>query len=114
MVTQHGRVFARPANRQATLDYQILCDLIRAKTRQVDAPDAVQAVQVSDRERQLVIGLLRADPTSYLSVYPKFAPFLGTDLTLGPTPDTSITGSRSYTRANFLYYAGVVQPGIYR
>jgi acetamidase/formamidase len=46
--------------------------------------------------------------------YPKFAPFLGTDLTLGPTPDTSIMGNRSYTRANFRYYAGVVQPGVYR
>jgi Animal haem peroxidase len=63
---------------------------------------------------ETLIGLLRADPTSYLSVYPRFTPFLGTDLTLGPTPDTSITGNRGYTRANFLYYAGVVQPGIYR
>lgn len=61
-----------------------------------------------------LIGLLRADPTSYLSVYPKFTPFLGTDLALGPTPDPSINGNRSYTRANFLYYAGVIQPGIYR
>jgi hypothetical protein len=25
-----------------------------------------------------------------------------------------ITGNRSYTRAHFLYYAGVVQPGTYR
>jgi hypothetical protein len=63
---------------------------------------------------ETLIGLLRADPTSYLSVYPKFTPFLGTDLVLGPTPDPSITGNRSYTRANFLYYAGVAQPGIYR
>jgi hypothetical protein len=63
---------------------------------------------------ETLIGLLRADPTSYLSVYPTFTPFLGTDLVLGPTPDPSITGNRSYTRANFLYYAGVVQPGIYR
>jgi hypothetical protein len=63
---------------------------------------------------ETLIGLLRADPASYLSVYPKFTPFLGTDLVLGPTPDTSITGNRSYTRANFLYYAGVVNPGTYR
>jgi hypothetical protein len=63
---------------------------------------------------ETLIGLLRADPTSYLSVYPKFTPLLGTDLVVGPTPDTSITGNRSYTRSNFLYYAGVVQPGIYR
>jgi Animal haem peroxidase len=63
---------------------------------------------------ETLIGLLRADPTSYLSVYPQFTPFLGTDLTLGPSPDPSITGNRSYTRAHFLYYAGVVEPGTYR
>ena len=63
---------------------------------------------------ETLIGLLRADPTSYLSVYPRFTPFLGTDLVLGANPNTSITGNRSYTRAHFLYYAGVVTPGIYR
>jgi hypothetical protein len=63
---------------------------------------------------EILIGLLRADPTSYLSIYPRFKPFLGSDLTLGPNPDTSITGNRAYTRAHFLYYAGVVQPGTYR
>ena len=26
----------------------------------------------------------------------------------------NIPGNRSYTRAQFLYYAGVVKPGIYR
>ena len=59
---------------------------------------------------ETLIGLLRADPTSYLRVYPRFTPFLGTDMPMGPTPDTSITGNRSYTRAHFLYYAGVVHP----
>jgi hypothetical protein len=59
-------------------------------------------------------GLLRADPASYLNLYPRFQPFLGTDLTLGPTLDPDITGNRSYTRAHFLYYAGVVTPGTYR
>jgi Animal haem peroxidase len=63
---------------------------------------------------ETLIGLLRADPDSYLSVYPQFTPFLGADLKLGSTPDGSITGNRSYTRAHFLYYAGVVNPGIYR
>ena len=63
---------------------------------------------------ETLIGLLRADPASYLSAYPRFTPFLGTDLMLGPTPDPSITGNRSYTRAHFLYYAGVVAPGTYR
>ena len=63
---------------------------------------------------ETLIGLLRADPTSYLSAYPRFTPFLGADLAIGSSPDTSITGNRSYTRAHFLYYAGVVTPGIYR
>ncbi len=63
---------------------------------------------------ETLIGLLRADPTSYLSVYPAFRPFLGTDLVLGSTPNPNITGNRSYTRAHFLYYAGVISPGIYR
>ena len=63
---------------------------------------------------ETLIGLLADDPTSYLSAYPPFQPFLGTDLTIGPTPDPAITGNRTYTRAHFLYYAGVVQPGIYR
>ncbi len=63
---------------------------------------------------ETLIGLLRADPTSYLNVYPRFRPFLGTDLVMGSTPNTGITGDRSYTRAHFLYYAGAVQPGLYR
>jgi len=63
---------------------------------------------------ETLIGLLRADPTSYLSAYPQFSPFLGTDLVLGPSPDPNIAGNRSYTRAHFLYYAGVITPGIYR
>jgi Animal haem peroxidase len=63
---------------------------------------------------ETLIGLLRADPTSYLSVDPDFRPFLGTDLQLGSTLDPNIAGNRTYTRAHFLYYAGVVTPGIYR
>ena len=41
---------------------------------------------------ETLIGLLRADPTSYLSACPRFQPFLGTDLELGPTPDTWPSG----------------------
>lgn len=63
---------------------------------------------------ETLIGLLRADPASYLSIHPRFRPFLGTDLKLGPHPNSSITGNRTYTRAHFLYYAGVVSPGVYR
>jgi hypothetical protein len=59
-------------------------------------------------------GQVKNNKKIYLSVYPRFTPFLGTDLILGPTPDPSITGNGSYTRANFLYYAGVVEPGRYR
>ena len=63
---------------------------------------------------ETLIGLLRADPTSYLSAFPGFRPFLGRDLTLGPTPDPAIAGDRTYTRAHFLYYASVVTPSTYR
>jgi hypothetical protein len=63
---------------------------------------------------ETLIGLLRADPTSYLSAKPRFQPFLGTDLTLGPSLNPNITGDRRYTRAHFLYHAGVVAPGTYR
>jgi hypothetical protein len=63
---------------------------------------------------ETLIGLLRADPTSYLSAFPAFRPFLGTDLELGPTPLDSLAGDRSYTRAHFLHHAGVVTPGVYR
>lgn len=63
---------------------------------------------------ETLIGLLRGDPTSYLSVFPGFVPFLGTDLSLGSTPNRAITGDRSYTRAHFLHYAGVADPGTYR
>jgi Animal haem peroxidase/TAT (twin-arginine translocation) pathway signal sequence len=61
-----------------------------------------------------LMGLLRADPTSYLSVHPRFHPFLGADLKLGPTPNPSITGNRAYTRAHFLHYARVLTPGTCR
>jgi hypothetical protein len=63
---------------------------------------------------ETLIGLLRADPTSYLSVNSRFKPFLGADLPMGSKPDPNITGSRTYTRSHFLYYAGVVKPGLYR
>ena len=63
---------------------------------------------------ETLIGLLRADPTSYLTVYPGFTPFLGTDLQLGSTPDPEIAGNRVYTRAHFLHYADVAIPGTYR
>ena len=63
---------------------------------------------------ETLIGLLRADPTSYLRVNPRFRPFLGADLVIGATPDPAITGDRSYTRAHFLHYAGVLSPGTYR
>ncbi|MGN6869943.1 MAG: peroxidase family protein [Solirubrobacteraceae bacterium] len=63
---------------------------------------------------ETLIGLLRADLTSYLTVYPRFTPFLGSDLTMGPSPDPNISGNRTYTRGHFLHYAGVVTPGTYR
>jgi hypothetical protein len=63
---------------------------------------------------ETLIGLLRADPSSYLSVAPQYRPALGADLRLGPAPSPSVAGDRSYTRAHFLHYAGVVTPGVYR
>ena len=61
---------------------------------------------------ETLIGLLRADPSSYLSVIPHFRPFLGTDFILGSNPDASIAGNRAYTRAHFLHYAGVLDVGV--
>jgi Animal haem peroxidase len=63
---------------------------------------------------ETLLGLLRADPASYLSNKPGWAPFLGADLQLGPNLNSNITGNRTYTRAHFLYYAQVVTPGTYR
>jgi hypothetical protein len=63
---------------------------------------------------ETLIGLLRADATSYLSARPGWTPFLGADLQLGSSLNPNITGNRSYTRAHFLYYAQVVTPGTYR
>jgi hypothetical protein len=63
---------------------------------------------------ETLIGLLRADSNSYLSNDPGFKPFLGTNLKLGSNPNPNITGNRTYTRAHFLFYAGVATPGIYR
>ena len=63
---------------------------------------------------ETLLGLLRADPTSYLSLFPRFQPFLGTDLRLGSNLNPNLIGNRTYTRAHFLYYARVVEPGVYR
>jgi hypothetical protein len=63
---------------------------------------------------ETLIGLLRADTASYLTVNPRWTPSLGADLQLGTTPNPNITGNRTYTRAHFLYHADVVTPGTYR
>ncbi len=63
---------------------------------------------------ETLIGLLQADPTSYLNVHPRFQPFLGANLELGSIVNPNITGNRAYTHAHFLHYAGVVTPGTYR
>jgi hypothetical protein len=98
----------KPFGTSTPLWYYVLAE---AKT----ATDGLHLGPVGGRiVAETLIGLLRADPTSYLAVNPGFRPFLGTDLVLGPTPDPSIAGGRAYTRAHFLYYAGVVTPGLYR
>jgi hypothetical protein len=98
----------RPFGTSTPLWYYLLAE---AKT----ATDGLHLGPVGGRiVAETLIGLLRADPTSYLAVRPDFRPFLGTDLALGPTPNSNIGGDRSYTRAHFLSYAGVVNPGLYR
>jgi hypothetical protein len=98
----------RPFGRSTPLWYYILAE---AKA----ATGGVSLGPVGGRiVTETLIGLLRADPTSYLSAYPRFKPFLGTDLRLGSNLNPNIAGNRTYTRAHFLYYAGVVAPGIYR
>jgi hypothetical protein len=63
---------------------------------------------------ETIIGLLRADSTSYLGGYPNFQPTLGSDFQMGPHPSPGLAGDRSYTLANFLHYAGVLDQGVYR
>jgi hypothetical protein len=98
----------RPFATSTPLWYYILAEAKAATGGQHLGPVGARIVT------ETLIGLLAADPASYLSAYPPFTPFLGTDLKLGPTPDPNITGTRTYTRAHFLYYAGVVTPGTYR
>jgi hypothetical protein len=57
---------------------------------------------------------LRADPTSYLSVNPRWTPFLGADLQLDPSLNPNITETGPTSGAHFLYYAQVATPGTYR
>ena len=106
-LSEIGGVYA-PFARSTPLWYYILAE---ARI----AADGITLGPVGGRiVAETLIGLLRADPASYLSAHPRFQPFLGTDLALGPTPNPNITGNRTYTRAHFLYYAGVVNPGTYR
>jgi hypothetical protein len=53
---------------------------------------------------ETLIGLLRADPTSYL----------GADFAVGPSASRTVAGDRNYTRAHFLHYARVLEQGVYR
>lgn len=102
-----GDVFA-PFVRSTPLWYYMLAEAEVAAGGQTLGPVGGRIVA------ETLIGLLLGDPSSYLSAAPGFRPFLGADLALGPVPDPNITGDRSYTHANFLYYAGVVAPNLYR
>jgi Animal haem peroxidase/TAT (twin-arginine translocation) pathway signal sequence len=98
----------KPFGTSTPLWYYVLAE---GKVRE----DGLQMGPVGGRiVAETLIGLLRADPTSYLSAFPRFKPFLGSDLKMGPTPNPVVTGSKDYTRAHFLYYAEVVEPGMYR
>ena len=63
---------------------------------------------------ETLIGLLRADPTSYLSANPRFRPFLGADLQDRAKPEHERDRKPAYTRAHFLHYAEVLDAGVYR
>ncbi|MDL5351937.1 peroxidase family protein [Microbacterium sp. zg-YB36] len=63
---------------------------------------------------ETLIGIMRDDGRCYLNQQPGFTPFLGADLEYGPNRVATMGGSHEYTHANFLYYAGVVEPGLYR
>ena len=63
---------------------------------------------------ETILGILRDDQGGYLNQNPDFQPFLGSDLKLGASTVSTIAGSRDYTHAQLLYYAGVVEPGVYR
>jgi Animal haem peroxidase len=102
-----GAVYA-PFARSTPLWYYILAEAAAKANGQHLGPVGGRIVT------ETLIGLLRADPTSYLSVHPRFQPFLGTDLQLGPNPNPTISGNRTYTRAHFLHYARAVTPGTYR
>ena len=97
-----------PFARSTPLWYYILAEAERSPAGCTSDPSARRIVT------ETLIGLLRADPTSYLNVHPRFEPFLGAELKLGPMLNPNITGNRAYTRAHFLHYAGVVTPGTYR
>ena len=47
---------------------------------------------------ETLIGLLRADPTSFLNVFPRFQPFLGADLKLGANPNPTSTSGGAVKR----------------
>ena len=100
-----GGVYA-PFSASTPLWYYILAEAKQAAGGLTLGPVAARIVA------ETLIGLLRADPTSYLSV-DRFQPFLDADLKLGATPNPNITGNRAYTRAHFLNYAQVVAPGAY-
>jgi hypothetical protein len=98
----------RPFGRSTPLWYYVLAEARTAANGLTLGPVGATIVA------ETLIGLLRADPNSYLNANPGFQPTLGADMPMGSTPNASITGDRSYTRAHFLYYARVVKPGTYR
>jgi heme peroxidase len=98
----------KPFGSSTPLWYYILAEAKAASGGMTLGPIAGRIVT------ETLIGLLRADATSYLSANPGWTPFLGADLQLGSNLNPNITGNRSYTRAHFLYYAQVVTPGTYR
>jgi Animal haem peroxidase/TAT (twin-arginine translocation) pathway signal sequence len=106
-LTDIGAVYA-PFARRTPLWYYILAEAATMADGLHLGPVGARIVT------ETLIGLLRADPTSYLNLHPRFHPFLGANVKLGPMANPNITGNRAYTRAHFLHYAGVVTPATYR
>jgi len=106
-LTDIGAVYA-PFARSTPLWYYILAEAATMAGGLHLGPVGARIVT------ETLIGLLRADPTSYLNLHPRFHPFLGANVKLGPMANPNITGNRAYTRAHFLHYARVVTPATYR
>ena len=103
---RHRRVYA-PFATSTPLWYYILAE---AKA----LADGLHLGPVGGRiVTETLIGLLRADPTSYLNVYPRFRPS-SAPISLGPTPTPRSLATAPTRAPTSSTTPGVLQPGVYR